>query len=262
MPALLSAAGFQVIIGNGVADVYAELKKMLHSDGGSEEAPQKGKINIGATILDFIAGVFAPLAPAIAGTGMMKALLTILNMVHVISSESPTYQVIFTAANAALYFLPILVAVSTTVKMNCNKMAAVAIVGVLLYPNLTPSIANETTLLGLPIQNISYGSQVFPPVLVVLLMAVAEKYAAKVNPKSLRTLLVPMLSFIIVVPLTLLVLGSLGYNIGFLIRYDIITLYDKTGCGVDPEPGVFICLECKAKTASGQKRIKHLAKNS
>ena len=226
---VVAAAQLQVIIGNDVVDVYEELKKMIHSDGRAEAAPQKGKINIGAAILDFIVGVFAPLVPAIAGAGMMKALLTILTMLHVISSDSPTYQVIFTAANAALYFLPILVAVSTAAKMSCNKMVAVAIVGVLLYPDLTASIASGTTLLGFPIQNISYGSQVFPPVLIVLLLAVVEKYATKVSPKSLRTLLVPMISFIIVVPLTLLLLDPLGYNIGSLISYGIITLYAKIG---------------------------------
>jgi len=227
---VVSAAQFQVIIGNDVVDVYNELMKMGRFGGGDSKASsQKGKANIGGIILDFIVGVFMPLVPAIAGAGMMKALLTILTMLNVLSTSSPTYQVIYAAADAAIYFLPLMVAVTAATKLNCNKLVAIGAVGAMLLPSLTASIADGITLFGFQIQNIAYNAQVFPPILAVLLLAAIEKYATKICPKPLRTLLVPMVSFLIVVPASLLILGPIGYNIGAFITNIIVTLYNTVG---------------------------------
>lgn len=227
---VVAAAQFQVIIGNDVIEVYDELMKLgLGNDGNAGADGPKAKMNIGAVLLDFIVGVFMPLVPAIAGAGMMKALLTILTMLNVLSTSSPTYTVIYAAADAAIYFLPLMVAVTAATKLNCNKMVAIGIIGALLIPSLTSSISEGITLFGFQIQNIAYNAQVFPPILAVLLLALVEKYTTKICPKPLRTLLVPMASFIIVVPATLLILGPIGYNLGALITNVIVTLYNKVG---------------------------------
>ena len=63
-----------MIIGNDVVEIYDALAKLpgVNKDGGSTKvvAPAKGgkKLRgVGATVLDFIVGVFQPLVPALAG---------------------------------------------------------------------------------------------------------------------------------------------------------------------------------------------------
>ena len=58
---------------------------------------------------------------------------------------------------------------------------------------------------------------------------VIEVYVTKITPKPIRVFFVPMMCFIIVVPLSLLVLAPLGYNIGQLLTTVILFLYDKLG---------------------------------
>ncbi|PAD37543.1 hypothetical protein CHH53_15625 [Terribacillus sp. 7520-G] len=112
--AVRMTAQCQVVIGNDVVEVYEELQKLVGDAGGEEAAAQpKEKKKIGAAILDFIVGVFQPLVPAIAGGGILKSLLLLLALIGVLESESHTYQILNMVGDAPLYFLPLLVAVTT-----------------------------------------------------------------------------------------------------------------------------------------------------
>lgn len=44
---------------------------------GGQKPAASGKKNWGGIILDYIVGIFQPLVPAIAGAGILKALLTL-----------------------------------------------------------------------------------------------------------------------------------------------------------------------------------------
>lgn len=79
--------------------------------------------------LDFLVGVFQPLVPAIAGGGILKAFLSLFGLIGIIDSSGVLYQVLINVADAPLYFLPLLVAVTMSTKLNCNKLVALATVG-------------------------------------------------------------------------------------------------------------------------------------
>ncbi|MBP0651924.1 PTS beta-glucoside transporter subunit IIBCA, partial [Mycobacterium tuberculosis] len=79
----VSTVQTQVIIGNDVVEVYRAIQAAFPTigAGGAEvaaSAPAQ-KASIGAIVIDFIIGVFQPLVPAIAGAGMLKAMLTLLS---------------------------------------------------------------------------------------------------------------------------------------------------------------------------------------
>ena len=218
----------QVIIGNAVVEVYDEVKKLI-SDKGTSANNNKEKRKVGAIILDFVISVFQPLIPAIAGGGILKSLLMLFNMLGILSNTTPTYKILNFVGDAPLYFLPLLVAFTTANKMKVNPLVAVSAVAALLTPNLAKMLGDGTLLFNIPVQNINYAYQVFPAILCVLLYSQLEKFFNKISPKVIRSFFVPMMSLLITVPITLLLLGPIGYNFGQGFAGVILFIFGKFG---------------------------------
>lgn len=223
----------QVVIGNDVIEVYDELMKLGTFQGGTDAkaAASSGgeRKPIGATILDFIVGIFQPLVPAIAGAGILKAFLSLLSLIGVMDANGAWYRLLFQAADSALYFLPILVAVTMATKLGCNRLVAVASVGAMLLPGMTALVSEGINLWGMEIRNIQYSYQVFPAILTVGLLYFVEKYVTKISPKPIRVFFVPLICFTLVIPAALLFLGPIGYTVGQWLTTVILFLYDKLG---------------------------------
>lgn len=219
----------QVVIGNDVIEVYDELLKLGSFEGGNAAPPSTEKKKFGAMVLDFIVGIFQPLVPAIAGAGILKALLSLLALIGVMDADGAWYRVLFQAADSALYFLPILVAVTMSTKLNCNRLVAVASVGALILPGMTSLITEGVTLWGMQVENIAYSYQVFPAILSVALLYFVEKFVTKISPKPIRVFFVPLVCFAVVIPITLLILGPLGFTVGQWLTTVILFLYERLG---------------------------------
>ena len=129
MGVISSGPQCQVVIGNDVIEVYDELLKLGTFNAGQAAAPAapKGKKEIGGIILDYMVGIFQPLVPAIAGAGVLKALMVLLSTLGLMSSGDIAYKVFVGVADAALYYLPVMVAFTTATKFNCNKLVSVAL---------------------------------------------------------------------------------------------------------------------------------------
>lgn len=223
----------QVVIGNDVIEVYDELLKLgtFRAGQAAPAAAGDGKKNIGGIILDYMVGIFQPLVPAIAGAGVLKAILTIFTTFGILTTDDVVYKVFYYVADAALYYLPVLVAFTTATKFRCNKLVAVALAAAMIYPNTATLLATEggAKFFGLTLQNIGYTGQVFPAILVVIFMAFLERWCNKWCPKAIRVFFVPMFCFAVAFPVGLLLLGPLGYNIGSLLTTAILALYNTLG---------------------------------
>lgn len=222
----------QVVIGNDVIEVYDELRKLGSFNAAqSTETSAKGKKNIGGIILDYMVGIFQPLVPAIAGAGVLKAILTIFTTFGLLATDDVVYQVFYYVADAALYYLPVLVAFTTATKFGCNKLVAVALAAAMIYPNTAALLATEggASFFGITLQNIGYTGQVFPSILVVIFMAFLERWCNKWCPKAIRVFFVPLFCFAVAFPVGLLILGPLGYNMGSLLTTAILALYNTMG---------------------------------
>lgn len=219
----------QVIIGGAVVEVYKEVQKLLSGVTANNAEGPKKKQNWRAFILDFVISIFQPLIPAIAGGGILKSLLMLLNLVGLLDKTTSTYQILTFVGDAPLYFLPLLVAITTANKLKVNSLVAVSAVGGLLIPGLTAMMAEGTSLAGLNIQNINYAYQVFPAILCVISYSFLEKFFTKISPKVIRSFFVPMMSLLIVVPLTLLVLGPIGFTFGQGFASVIMAVFARFG---------------------------------
>lgn len=218
----------QVIIGNDVVEVYDEVISLLGGSVATTSAPKK-KQRLSSVLLDFIISIFQPLVPAIAGGGILKSLLLLASILGLMSDQSQTYQILNLVGGAPLYFLPILVAITTANKLKVNQLVAVSAVGALILPEMTAMLAESTNFMGIGLENIAYASQVFPAILTVLFYAQLEKLFTKFSPKPIRIFFVPMMSLLLTVPIALLILGPLGYNVGAAFSTVIVSLYNHFG---------------------------------
>lgn len=208
---------YQVIIGSDVANVYKQLVE-LGSFGGSSNETEKKSRGISA-LFDTLSGVFTPIMPAMVGCAMIKAILIILTTFDWLSTESQTYAILTFVSDAAFYFLPMLLAWSAAVKFKVNVGLAIVIAGVLLHPSFAALMSGEEAVkfIGLPITNATYTSSVIPIILAVWVMSYVEKFAEKVSPNIVKTILKPLLIILIMAPLTLIVLGPLGAIAGVYV---------------------------------------------
>ena len=199
---------FQVIIGNDVDKVCNEILIKANIIQSSKKEKVK--------VLDVISGIFTPILPAITGAGMLKAFLVLFTSLNLISENSQTYYIFNFIADASFYFLPVLIAITASQKFKANMFLSVTIAGVLLHPNLSAlvSLGEPVRFIGLPMTLTSYGASVVPIVLSVWLLSYVEKFADIVSPKSMKFFTKPLLTILIVAPITLIAIGPLGIILG------------------------------------------------
>ena len=222
----------QVVIGNDVIEVYEKLTGLLGGSPSEQSVSShqpKEKRKAGTVLLDFIVGVFQPLVPAIAGGGILKSFLLLFSLFGLIDAKGQTYQILNMVGDAPLYFLPLLVAVTTANKLKVNPLVALSAVGALILPNMTAMLTEGAQLFSFDVKNIAYAYQVFPAILSVLLYAQMEKWFTRISPKPIRIFFVPMMSLVITVPITLLLLGPIGFTAGQGFTALILAMFDKVG---------------------------------
>lgn len=221
---------YQVIIGSDVGNVYKEIISQTNIANDEAKSEGEDKRSAFAKVIDTITGIFTPILPAITAAGMLKAVLSILVVFKVLTTESQSYQIINFMADAAFYFLPILLAVSSAQKFKANPFLAMMVGGILLHPNFVAmvNIAKEggeaIKLMGLPISAVTYSSSVIPIILSVWFMSYIEPLADKVSPKAIKFFSKPMITIFIVGTASLVVLGPIGYLISDAISNGITAL--------------------------------------
>ncbi|MEK0207612.1 beta-glucoside-specific PTS transporter subunit IIABC [Klebsiella michiganensis] len=211
---------FQIVIGNEVQQVYRRLNKALPEKKGPAGGDKNAKpAGIVARIISVISTTFTPVIPAITGAGMIKALLAILKLTGVISETSSTYQLLNIIADAAFFFLPVLLAYGASLKFECNPILAMTLAGVLLHPGIGQMLAagKAVDFVGINVLLSDYAGSVLPIILTVWLMSWVERFAEKVSPSIIKFFVKPMLILLITAPLALVVVGPAGILLNDLV---------------------------------------------
>lgn len=227
----ISGGQFQIIVGNDVPKVYQAL---MESSGLSDESANKTskqKKNVLSAVFDVISGVFTPILPAIAGAGMIKGLVALAVTFGWMSEKSQTHSILTAVGDGAFYFLPLLLAVSAARKFGCNPYVAAAVAGAILHPDLTALLGagKSISFIGLPVTAATYSSTVIPILLAIWLMSYVEKGIDRITPSSLKLIAVPMLTLVIVVPVTLITVGPLGAILGNYLSVGVNDLFNHAG---------------------------------
>ena len=222
MGVVSSGGQYQIIIGSDVGSAYKQIMELVNLDGATSTNGNENKEDdkkVIEKVIDTVSGIFTPILPAITAAGMLKAVLAILVAFKVITPDAQSYQVINFMADAAFYFLPVLLANSAAKKFKCNPYLAMMIGGILIHPSFISMVntAKETgeaiKVFGLPITTASYASSVLPIILGVWFMSYVEPIADKISPKPIKFFSKPLITTLVTGIMTLVVIGPLGYII-------------------------------------------------
>ncbi|MCU9613079.1 beta-glucoside-specific PTS transporter subunit IIABC [Caldibacillus lycopersici] len=231
--AVESNGQYQVVIGNDVGDVYqAIMKQYAIKSASNGEQKQKKEGNVIARLFNIMSSIITPMVPLLAGSGMLKALLVICTTYFGMSATGSTYLILSAASNAVFFFFPIFLAFSAARTFGTNLFVSAAIMAALLEPNFTglmKDIGDVVDFLGIPIVMFKYSGQIIPAILAIWLFSYLEKFLKRWIPKVIESFAVPMLSLLIMVPLTAGIIGPVGVYLGNGIADGIDFLNNQSG---------------------------------
>ncbi len=221
---------YQVIIGNNVANCYNEILKISNFSAAVTIEEPAEKQNVFNTVLDFVSSCMTPLFPAIIAGGLVKVLLVLLGgtVFGVLSETGDTYIILNAIGDSAFYFLPVLVAVTASKKLNCHTYLAAMVASVLVYPDLITLLGADapTKLFGfIPVIHGSYASSIIPAMLATVLLKYVEKFVDKICPSWTKNFLKPLLIVLICAPITLCALAPIGGVVGNGLQFVLNAIY-------------------------------------
>ncbi|MFR2300105.1 MAG: PTS transporter subunit EIIC, partial [Clostridium paraputrificum] len=224
---------FQVVIGNKVTKVYDEFIKLVpEKDISSSTIETKEKHNIGNKILSSIAGIFTPTIPAIAGSGMIKGILSVLAMFYMNKyginiKESQSYIILNALSDAIFFFMPIILGYTAAKVFKVNEIISMVIGATLCYPAFAALMTGDAAVsfLGLPVTKATYTSSVIPIIIAVWVLSYVQKLLEKYIPEVIRIIMVPTLSLLIMLPATLFIFGPIGIYLGNAINFSYKYIY-------------------------------------
>lgn len=240
--ALESGGQFQVVVGNNVPLAYAALEKSHpsvtsgtpESGTGSTAEGERGNIFSRAAngAISVVSAIFAPIIGTLCAAGVLKGLLMIVSTAGWLKTTSPTYQILWTAADAFFFFLPIILSVPAARKFGANIYTSMALAGALIYTQVASvslvlngeavsqplrafqQAGGAVDFFGIPVVLQGYTATVIPIILAVYLQAQIEKVLTPRIHDSVRNFVVPLIALVISFPVALLVLGPAGNWLG------------------------------------------------
>lgn len=218
---VFEAAGqLQIIIGTGTVNkVYAEFISLAGIEAASKEDVKQAAASKAPwykRAIKTLGDIFVPIIPAIVATGLLNGLLGGLQRAIPSLSDSYFYGLLNIFSNAALVFLPILIAVSAAKIFGGNTYLGAVIGMIMIHPDLVNAWSAgggaETTTLwswfGLwNIQNTGYQGHVIPVIIAVLLLCTIEKKLHKIVPETFDLFVTPLVSVLVTAFCTMTLIG-------------------------------------------------------
>lgn len=217
---------FQVVVGNAVEDIFNAIQR-LYLIGETEVKEEKKSGTLFTRALNMMSAILNPIVIALAGAGMIKALLVILTTtLGILETSGGTYKILAAAGNSVFYFLPLFLAYSSAKAFKCNPYIALAIVATLMEPNFTKLMSKPgdiTSFLGIPVVLIGYSGSLVPAIVSILIYSKLEKILKKFIPKNIELFALSFVALLIMVPLTVIVIGPIGVyladQVGNLVNF-------------------------------------------
>ena len=242
-----SGGQYQVVIGNHVPDVYADVVKVagLATDASGDEEENMKPFD---KFIDIISGVFQPILGVLCATGMIKGLNVILVALGLLTATDSTYTILNAIGDCLFNFFPIFLGFTAAKKFKLNQFTGMAIGAAMVYPAITSLAGTTVSFLGIPVvmPASSYQSTVIPIILAIFIASKVEKVFKKVIPDVVKTFLVPFFTLLIVVPVTFMAIGLVATWASNLLGDISLAVYNFSPVIA----GLFISL-CIPATISG-----------
>ena len=223
-----SGGQYQVVIGNHVPDVYADVCAIGGFGEGASSSDSEKKMNPFNRFIDIISGVFQPVLGLLAATGMIKGVNAILISTNILTAADSTYMILNAIGDCLMYFFPVFLGFTAAKKFKVNQFTAMAIGASLVYPTLTEFAGQTITFCGIPvvIPASGYASTVIPIILSIYVASIVEKFFKKIIPDVVKTFIVPFCTLLIVVPLTFIVVGPVASSAANALGNITLAIYN------------------------------------
>ena len=170
--------------------------------------------NIISNALNKLVDCIVPTLPIMIGVGMLKVLLILLgpDVLKILSVEQGTYRVLSFVADAGYYFMPIYVAVAAADVFKTNRFLAALCAGTLLSPTFIELVDQGVPLsvFSLPVASTKYGNQVIASVIIIWIFSYIYRFLDEKLHDNVKAILLPLLSILIITPISLCLVGPLG----------------------------------------------------
>ncbi|WP_410533589.1 beta-glucoside-specific PTS transporter subunit IIABC [Streptococcus salivarius] len=212
---------YQVVIGNHVPDVYAEVLQVGGLPAGGSLDIDEGdapKGNLFDRFVSLVSSIFQPFLGPLAAAGIIKGIVAIMAVCGLSAATSPMYVIFNAAGDGFFQFLPILIALTSARRFKVNEFTAIAIAAALVYPDIATLVtalqkAGQGHVLGVipfALPAGGYLSTVMPSILAVWVASYIQKFFTKITPDVIKVFVVPFFTLLITVPLTFLVVGPVA----------------------------------------------------
>ena len=240
-----SGGQYQVVIGNHVPEVY----KAVVSEGGfskqenSNETDQKAEQNFFNHFIDTLSSIFTPILFVLVAAGMIKGFNTLFVSMDWLDEASGTYEILNAVGDGLFYFLPFFLGYTAMNKFGGNPFLGMAIAAALVYPGL--EVITDTAeplyylfegsiiespiyieFFGIPIILMTYSMSVIPIIISTFFAAKLEINLNKVIPNVIKSFVVPMITMLIIIPLTFMIIGPISTWAAQLLGQSTISLYE------------------------------------
>jgi len=229
------AGQYQILIGTEVPKLYDEFEALVTGDDGSVQVNNNGEIsgNIISTIFSAISAIFAPLLPALAGSGILRGLLILAVQTGILSEASGTYSILNVASMSVFYFLPVLLAFTSARRFGASPYLSALIGAALLNPEFIALMGNTgngatTSFLKIPVVLMNYNSTVVPIILSIWAFSYLYKFLDKKVPETLKLVIIPLISLAVMIPLTVIVIGPIGVYSGEAVAQVVNWLIERS----------------------------------
>ena len=224
-----SGGQYQVVIGNHVPDVYADVMPILGLEERSAEAEETSGGNLFNRFIDIISGIFQPILGIMAACGMVKGLNALFVAMGLYPDTCGGYLILNAVGDGLFHFLPLFLGYTAAKKFDLKPMIGLVIGAIMCYPAIqgsTLSAGGEalytlfggtmfesavyTDFFGIPLMAMDYTGTVIPVIFVVYFASKCEKFFKRFIPDLVKFFFVPMLTLLVAIPAGLLLIGPLA----------------------------------------------------
>ncbi len=239
-----SGGQYQVVIGNHVPEVYADVLPLLgaedESPGNEDDAPSGSLFN---RAIDAISGIFQPILGIMAACGMVKGLNALFVAIGLYRDTGGAYLVFNAVGDGLFHFLPLFLGYTAAKKFRLKPMIGLVIGAIMCYPTVQNSTLSQggealytlfagtmfesdvyTTFFGIPMITMDYTGTVIPVIFVVYFASKCERFFSKFVPDLVKFFFVPMLTLLVAIPVGFLAIGPVAVFGSTMIAEAVISV--------------------------------------
>lgn len=241
-----SGGQYQVVIGNHVPEVYADVMPLLGlEEGENKPAEEEKSQNLFNKAIDVISGIFQPILGIMAACGMVKGFNALFVALGLYTDTCGGYLVLNAIGDGLFNFMPIFLGYTAAKKFNMKPMLGLVIGAIMCYPSIQNSALSAggealytlfggtmfesqvyTSFFGIPMIAMDYTGTVVPVIFVVYFASKCEKFFQKFIPDLVKFFFVPMLTLLVAIPAGLLIIGPLATFGSTVIAESVMAVRD------------------------------------